>query len=282
MNNGAAGVVSAGARPCVALCVVHGIGMQRKDWADEFVATVRRVVARRHPEIDVYPLVVWWAPVTQRYEDKLIARHRSGLSWNRLRRLVIGFGGDVVAYQSPSERDAPLSRTYRAVHARIDRRLRALRGLLEQTAAVGPGVPVPLVVVTHSLGSVIFSDFTYDLQEREGPGGFAHHYGLTLRALYTAGSPLALYAMRYPRLSFDRPITLDGGTWINVLYKADVIAYPLRSASPAYAAVTEDWTLSARWWPPLVYVTPFAHLAYWNDRRVIRRVAETVSRAALE
>jgi hypothetical protein len=271
----------------VALCVLHGIGVQKKDWADRFVTTVRRQVARLHPEIDVYPVVVWWAPITQRYEDRLVSLFRRGLGWNWLRRLVIGFGGDVIAYQSPSQISAPPSWTYRIVHWRIDRRLRALRATLEQTGAAEPGIPVPLVVVAHSLGSVIFSDFVYDVQAGQAgqagqaAGAFARRFGLAIRALYTMGSPLALYAIRYPKLGFDRPVALDGGTWINVLYTSDVIAYPLRPASPAYAdAVAEDWTLPARWWPPLVYRTPYAHRAYWHDARFIRRVAADLVRTA--
>jgi hypothetical protein len=265
----------------VALCVLHGIGVQKKDWADRFVTTVRRNVARLHPEIDVYPVVVWWAPITQRYEDHLVSHFRRGLGWNWLRRLVIDFGGDVIAYQSPSQLSAPPSWTYRIVHWRIDRRLRALRDTLEQTGGAEPGIPVPLVVVAHSLGSVIFSDFVYDVQAGQAAGAFARRYGLAIRALYTMGSPLALYAIRYPKLGFDRPIDLDGGSWVNVLYTSDVIAYPLRPSSPAYAeAVAEDWTLPARWWPPLVYRTPFAHLAYWNDGRLIQRVADMLAQLA--
>ena len=268
----------------VALCVVHGIGAQRRHWADEFVAQVRRAVVRRDAGIDVYPCVIWWAPITQRYEDELARRYARGLSWSWLRRLVIGYGGDVIAYQAPSARGVPPPWMYRAVHGRIERRLRALRGLLGPVTA-GPAEPaVPLVTVAHSLGSVIFSDFIYDAQAVGGGGrdadALAHRYGLALRGLFTIGSPLALYAIRYPHLGFDRPITLPaGGTWINVLYRADVIAYPLRVASDAYArAVGEDWILPWRLWD--WSWTPIAHLAYWNDGRLIARVADQLAQAA--
>ena len=81
----------------VALAVLHGIGAQRRDWAEGFVRRVRRTVETRFPGVDVYPEVIWWAPVTQQYEDTLIRRYRRGLSWQWLRRLVIGYGGDVIA-----------------------------------------------------------------------------------------------------------------------------------------------------------------------------------------
>ncbi|OLC02195.1 MAG: hypothetical protein DMD41_07985 [Gemmatimonadetes bacterium] len=264
----------------VALCVLHGIGAQRRQWADEFVARVRRAVAERDPDIDVFPCVIWWAPITQRYEDELARRYARGLSWSWLRRLVIGYGGDVIAYQAPSSRDAPPSWMYGAVHRRLDRRLRGLRGLLDPTGGGVAGPPVPLVTVAHSLGSVIFSDFIYDAQAGGDPETFVRRYGLALCGLFTIGSPLALYAIRYPHLGFDRPITLrSGGTWINVLYRADVIAHPLRVASDAYArAVSEDWVLPWRLWD--WSWTPVAHLAYWNDGRLIARVADQLARAA--
>jgi len=259
----------------VALAVLHGIGAQRRDWADAFVRRVRRAVETRFPGVDVYPDVIWWAPVTQRYEDTLIGRYRDGLSWQWLRRLVIGYGGDVIAYQAPPRHDVPAPWTYRAVHGRIDRRLRALQTLLGAAAAA----PVPLVAVAHSLGAVIFSDFVYDAQAGAGPAALRTRYGLGLRALFTLGSPLALYALRYPHLGFDRPIALDGDArWVNALYRADVIAYPLAPAGPAYAAAVADWTLPSRWWP--WYWTPLAHLAYWNDRHLVGRVAAELARVA--
>ena len=138
---------------------------------------------------------------------------------------------------------------------------------------------VPLVAVAHSLGSVILSDFVYDAQAAAGPGALRARYGLALRALFSLGSPLALYALRYPHLGFDRPIALDGDArWVNALYRPDVIAYPLGPAGPAYAAAVEDWILPLRWWP--WYWTPLAHLAYWNDRHLVGRVAAELARVA--
>jgi hypothetical protein len=272
----------------VALCVIHGIGAQRRHWADGFVTRVRRAVAARDPDIDVYPCVIWWAPITQRYEDELTRRYARGLTWNWLRRLVIGYGGDVIAYQAPASHAAPPPWMYGAVHGRIERRLRALHELLDPAPAPAPAPlpvgavvpPVPLVAVAHSLGSVIFSDFVYDAQAGGDPDALARRYGLGLRGLFTIGSPLALYAIRYPHLGFDRPIALPrGGTWINVLYRADVIAYPLRIASDAYArAVSEDWTLP--WRLRNLSWTPAAHLAYWNDGRLIASVADQLALAA--
>jgi len=264
----------------VALFVVHGIGAQRRDWADRFVERVREEVRRLAADVDVHTGVAWWAPVIQRYEDRLVRRVTPGLWWGFLRRLVIGYAGDIIAYRSPSRVWVPAPWTYRAVHERLNRRLQdLLRDVVSATGAL-PARPVPLVTVAHSLGSVIFSDFVYDLQTGVAPPrGFARHYHFALRGLFTLGSPLALYALRFPQLGFHAPVALEpGSAWINVLYKADVVAYPLRGASLAHARTVEDCVLRPRLWPH--YWTPFAHLAYWNDRRCIRRVAQALAGVA--
>ncbi len=267
----------------VALLVVHGIGAQRRDWADAFVTRVRSALARLDANVRIHAAVAWWAPVTQRYEDRL-SRRFAGLgwwAWRWLRNLVIAYGGDVVAYQAPSRVWVEPPWIYRAVHERLNRRLQDIVRDIVTGRGTWSEQPVPLVVVAHSLGSVIFSDFVYDLESGVAPpAGFRRHYRLALRALFTIGSPLALYAIRYPHLGFDRPLALDaGGMWINALYRADVLAYPLRVASREYGeAVAEDWILAPRLWPP--YWTPLAHLAYWNDGQLIRRVAAELERNA--
>ena len=263
----------------VALLVVHGIGAQRRDGADAFVRRVAAALARRAPGVALASAVAWWAPLTQRLEDALVRRGPRGGRW--LRRLVVGYGGDLVAYQAPPRVWNVPGWTYAAVHRRISARLQDVLRAVTGHSGRAPTTPVPLVVVAHSLGSVIFTDFVYDLETGvTPPRGLDAHYRLSLQALFTLGSPLALYGLRYPLRGLDRPIRLaPGGTWINAFYRADVVGQPLRGESAAYAAaVTEDWLLAPRLWP--WYWTPLAHLAYWNDRRVIERVAAQLARAA--
>src|SRR5438309_1854062 len=196
----------------VALAVLHGIGAQRRDWAEGFVRRVRRTVETRFPGIDVYPEIIWWAPVTQQYEDTLIRRYRRGLSWQWLRRLVIGYGGDVIAYQAPPRHDVAPPWTYRAVHGRIDRRLRVLAALLGTAPAAR--APVPLVAVAHSLGSVILSDFVYDAQAAAGPGALRARYvmaSVTLRQLTKTFDSTGHPALR------DVSLTVPDGEFLVVL-----------------------------------------------------------------
>jgi hypothetical protein len=71
--------------------------------------------------------------------------------WPTLRWAVTYFLGDVIAYQIAEGSDA----NYDAIHDRLDE---ALATLAERAP------DAPLCVIAHSLGTVIASDYFYDLQ----------------------------------------------------------------------------------------------------------------------
>ena len=122
--------------------------------------------------------------------------------WPTLRWAVTYFLGDVIAYQIAEGSDT----NYDAIHARVDQ---ALATLAERAP------DAPLCVIAHSLGTVIASDHFYDLQKkaRKRPrtkSATALQSGQTLTWLYTLGSPIALWMVRYPK--FDAPVKLPGRT----------------------------------------------------------------------
>ena len=152
-----------------------------------------------------------------------------------------------------------------------------------------------LAVLGHSLGSVVSSDFLYDLEGGAplGPaatralGDTPLERGETFGWFYTLGSPLALWAQRHP--DFGKPLTVphpgfadrhprQRGEWVNVYDPDDVIASPLRPLSDAWAdAVREDRRVGVGpWW---LGWTPLAHPYYWNDRRVVTPIASQLAQA---
>jgi hypothetical protein len=77
------------------------------------------------------------------------------------------------------------------------------------------GCDAPLFIVAHSLGTVIASNYLYDLQyiPEKTPdtiktkiGHSPLERGETLTSFYSFGSPLALWSLRYA--DFDQPITV--------------------------------------------------------------------------
>lgn len=118
----------------------------------------------------------------------------------------------------------------------------------------------PFTFVSHSLGTVISSDFVYDLQKRNGE----FHQNLTLWNFFTMGSPLALFSLQYGPELFKSPIHLEDsrGKWINILDADDVIAYPLKPLNEEYAKLVDsDMYIETG-------LLGVAHIRYWNNTKV--------------
>jgi hypothetical protein len=198
-----------------------------------------------------------------------------GANWPTLRWAMTYFLGDVIAYQ-----DGPGSPPYEGIHAQVN----AALGRLAQRAP-----EAPLCVISHSLGTVIASDHFYDLQKASRAGNPTARNSLergeTLTLFYTLGSPIALWMVRYP--SFDEPLVIPARTsadpalqaaaqWINFHDLDDIVAYPLRGLSDAYAqAVDEDRAVSVG--PLLLSATPVSHVYYWNETAVLRPIAQRIA-----
>ena len=109
--------------------------------------------------------------------------------------------------------------------------------------------------------------------------------GETLTLLYTLGSPIALWSLRYPK--FGQPIPFPprrlgrhhpdlAARWVNVYDPDDVIGYPLRELNAAYRrAVAQDRPVSAGsiWtgW------TPLSHVGYWDNARLAASIASDLA-----
>jgi hypothetical protein len=273
----------------VAVAIVHGIGRQKKDFASPIIEQLRRRVAQKlgadpegPPRFFFQP--VYWAPVLQNEEDDLWSRLRKGgsLGWTGLREFMVDFAADAIAYQPiPGKRDA-----YDKVHAVF---AEALRRLSQQA-----GPCAPLCVISHSLGTIIASNFFYDLQTHssekpliaqnvlEHLGDTPLACGETLSLFYTMGSPIALWSLRYE--NFGRPIEVPSrklrghypklfGEWVNFYDRADVIGYPLKELNADYRReVTSDRRVLAG--GPFAFWNPLSHVAYFNDTDVLGPIAE--------
>lgn len=208
-----------------------------------------------------------------------------------LRWLTINYIGDAVAYQINSS-DRVL---YDGVHAVVADTTREL--------ADEAGGNAPLVVIAHSLGSVIASNFFYDLEVESGCFGDQRSLvpertkrrlgdsplerGETLTSLYTLGSPIALWAARFP--DCGTPVMVPhpkaaghnpdvSGEWVNIFDRDDVVGTPLKKLNALYdKQVTEDRaTAAGPWW---LNWTPLSHPWYWNDPGVLEPIAQSLARA---
>src|SRR5262249_34861522 len=153
-----------------------------------------------------------------------------------LRRFMIDFAADALAYLPiPGYRGI-----YDSIHAIV------AQGIKTLAAKAGP--EAPLCIIAHNLGTVIARNYLYYLQVfprkklicapvRRAMGKTPLDKGETLAALFTMGSPLALWSLRFN--NFGTPITVPSpelaayhaalqGEWTNFYDASDVIGYPLK------------------------------------------------------
>lgn len=283
----------------ISVAVVHGMGPFREDFYQEFERRLKKRFAKLNPNVRLMVDGVYWSDIPDRLEDRLWKKANvEQLRWKRvtpwipLRSIFIHYLGDAIAYQPISGRKVeslassiPTGSIYEDIHERFAQTLSRL--------ADKAGGDAPLCVVSHSLGTVIASNYFYDLQHRKmavkarrvmGAEGSRLERGETLTHFYTLGSPIALWTLRYD--NFGIPIRVPCsemsesgavlGEWVNFYDKDDIIAYPIKNLSQQYkAAVTEDMEVSCagfRSW------TPFAHGMYFKTRAVLNRIAASLNR----
>ena len=274
----------------LAVAILHGVGTQGDDFADEMIEKLREKFAKElkprvsDPEKQLEIEFVHWAPALQNDQDELWKRMEKGgeMDFRRLRKFIVDFAGDAIAYQ-PASTDQVI---YDRVHLKMAEALNRLAKRAGETA--------PLCVVSISLGTIIASNYYYDLQNtkpkkrlmsdevRAQIGDTPLEKGETLALFYTLGSPIALWSLRYK--NFGKPIDVPSpkltrhhpglkGEWINLYDEDDVIGYPLKTLNDEYRKrVKADVTTNVG--GILTSWNPASHLKYWTDGDVIQTVVK--------
>ena len=269
----------------IAVAVVHGIGIQ----GPEFVDKIHDALNRQFSADVAFDMViepVHWAQAIQVRENDLWQRIQSNsarLDFRMPRWLLVHFIADAFGYQLTTYDRT----TYDSIHAEFGK---TLHHLAEQA-----GENAPLCIISHSLGTVIASNFIYDLQNPHlitpalqailGTSPLAK--GETLAMFYTLGSPLALWSLPYdnygtpvkipdPRLIQHYPQLV--GEWVNYYDKDDIIGFPLRGLNALYRQeVNADVEVNIG--NRFVNWTPLAHVHYWDEERVVSAIANTLDQA---
>jgi len=277
--------------PKLGILVTHGMGSQHPGYATPFIEEVSRRLGAAAAAVAWQE--VYWADVIARREDDLWACMQRAvdpcdrpipLDWRGVREFVVHNFGDAIAYQ----RDlSPGDSTYDAIHARVSDEIARLRRAL-------PSRRAPIVVVAHSLGAHIMSNYLWDRQHPDPDRPDTLEGVPTLASFVTFGCTIPLFALAFP---VARPITVPGraiqgplreaSRWLNFLDRDDVLGWPIR---PLYekdrsrltraqkrtverieeyeinvGGVTKSWN-------------PVSHTGYWTDDDFTRPVAAHLRR----
>jgi hypothetical protein len=260
--------------------VIHGIGEQKADFAAGLIDEVSGRLGSRRDDVCWMP--VHWAALLEPSETALLTRLSAGgdLDWQWLRRFVVHFLADAVAYQRvPGESARP--GVYVAIHTLIARKLHELRERIRASAPADAPEP-PLVVVAHSLGGHMMSNYIWDQQNPHELRGQVlatpFERAESLAGMVTFGCNIPLFALALPEI---RPITFPApglpapltaaAKWLNLYDPDDVLGYPLRPLSESYAATVEDMIVNVG--NPLTSWNPASHNEYWTDNAVTKPIA---------
>ena len=254
--------------------IVHGMGAQEPDFADGFIAEMQGRLLRSGiaPETIAWR-AGWWADTVKAREDELwnaLSRDHT-LRYESARRFVISHFGDALAYQRIPSQGMDV---YRTIHARIREHLGALGDQM--------GGDKPIVVLAHSLGSAIVSNYIWDEQKAPTPGMTPIQRMETLAGLVTFGSNIPLFtlcldeivAIQFPVPTLTGPLRA-AARWLNFFDADDVLGYPLRPLSPTYHdAVSADLQIDVG--SPLRSWNPLSHEEYWTDNDFTAPVATLI------
>lgn len=172
-----------------------------------------------------------------------------------MRGFAFDYYGDVVSYTRKSEF------IYQEIHKLIT---------AEVEKAILEGKKI--VLITHSLGTIIISNYLWDafeLEENYLGEKVKDYLKWNLEFLFTMGSPLALFALEYNDMGSPPNLPLKT-RWINILGKNDTISYPIGSLNKQYKALgIEDVYLNVGT-DIIRRSTPLGHIDYFDDNNVCR------------
>lgn len=260
--------------PAIGVLVIHGMGDQMEQFGAPLIDGLQRQLGATAGSVAFESC--FWADVLQHHQDQIWQRlKRSGvMSWPASRQWVLSSFGDPPAYLSGFFRSG--QQAYGLIHERVRSSLRSLERRLD------PQGPRSLVILAHSLGSVIVTNYIWDEQKKPTPGTTPFERTETLSRFVTYGSNIPLFVppvrpiecIRFPWGSLPQP-DRDRARWLNVYAPADLLGYPLGNIwDDPHGTVIDDLVLHAGPWP--ISRTPFSHTYYDTDRRFHRIVADEI------
>lgn len=264
------------AKKKLAVAVIHGIGNQGEQrppssdvatFSRELRDRIRRVIGKGRFDKDVAWREIFWADVLVPRQMRYMEALGSKVNFRRVREFILCNVADAASYQKFPERP---DTAYAIIHDRV----REVVGDLEQD--VTPGTP--LVILAHSFGGHIMSNFIWDLQADSSNGPSPFQRMETVAGFVTFGTNLPLFLFGMPPEDI-KPIHFPGTAlandhrampwWLNFYDRDDAIAFPLREIGPAYTEMVDGGQIDdiqinvgglfTSW-------NPASHNRYWNDR----------------
>jgi hypothetical protein len=282
----------------VGVVIIHGMGDPDPAFAVPLIDGLSRELGADATAVAFEPC--FWADILQAGQDEIWARllrAPTPMRINLLRKWIVGTLGDPTGYLSGYERHGvPVMHT---VHQRFaDSLARVERRLADPARA-------PLVVLAHSLGCVVVTNYLWNLERAAGEvatiapstmhpsardvarkviGDTPVQRLETLTGLVTFGCNIPLFLPPVPPyecVRFPRPALAPQfkrvARWLNVYDPYDILGYPLNHLwDESHGTKIDDVALEVGM--PGLSMTPLSHTFYWTDAAFQSLVASELRR----
>lgn len=281
--------------PRIGVLVTHGMGDPKPDFAAGLIRRLRARLGRDADDVAFEPC--HWAPILQMSQDRIWQKLLEGgrdMDQKRMRRWIMSALGDPVGYLSGYMQDGE------PVHLKVHECVRD--ALARLSARLDEPDTAPLVVLAHSLGSVVASNYIWNEERASGelrPAGsrLAGSIGEVKRApvgrtpfermeslvtLVTYGSTIPLFlppvepleCIHFPRATLP-PHLRAVARWLNVYDPDDLLGYPIADAwDELHGSRIDDVAVNIGIFP--LSETPFAHTLYDRDGSFLKLVVAEI------
>ncbi|HMQ67634.1 MAG TPA: hypothetical protein PKA90_01760 [Ignavibacteria bacterium] len=266
----------------IGIGIIHGMGTQNKNFANTLINDLKSYYGEKNDTKDLYFRSVFWADILQKSENALWKNLKmDDLSFDKLRHFVVHYLADTIAYQKMYEEKKAESKNDRTVYFRIQERIsEALKDIDENTEP-----DAPLVLIGHSLGTVMLLNYIYDSQKSPAQKKTIYWNGKTetgnLAGLILCGSPFALWTLR--KEGFGEAINFPGekvkgnlktiSKWVNFYDKDDVLGFPIKNINSSYKKNKQLIDIPVEVDNPVLGWTPLSHDDYFRTISIIKSIS---------
>lgn len=271
----------------VAVAVIHGIAPQRRtrpaasedlSFSEGLYRKLRRQLGRKVLAEDIVWREIFWADILQDRQERFLRETRRSTDFRKIRQFIVKGIADAAAFQPRPVDD---NTAYDMVQDRVSETMKDL------DAATPDGTP--LVILAHSFGGWIISNYVWDIQHRGLECGNDFQSLATTAKFITFGSNIPLFTFAYapedvvpiafPGKALHPGHELGGAWWLNFYDRDDVLGFPIAPIGPRYQDLADRGELRdveinagglfSAW-------NPLSHERYWTDRDFVRPVADVL------
>ena len=270
----------------VAVIAIHGMGDTQKTFADD----LKEKLVDRLDQSNwsrVHFDTIFYQNILQNNEKVVFEKMRKKVDYVKLRRfLLYGISDAAGLERNAHEDDSPYEQAQKVI----------LETLIRCGEKLG-SFEKPLIIVAHSLGCQVLSNYIWDSQATEPKQGVwkgkqpdntlkDNFYRLkTLRGLYTSGCNIPIFVAGFPMDEIRAVTTSEQGynfRWHNYYDEDDVLGWPLKPLSSSYKKeIHKDYAINAgsgffdtllKSWNPL------SHNGYWKDSQFIHPLSDEIEK----